>query len=350
MATYQAAAWDRDTLRLIDQRALPEETVYLEYEDYADVAEAIQTMVVRGAPAIGISVAYGMVLAARQSDAEDVESLRQDLRSAAEALESARPTAVNLTWALKRVMERASDPEIETVEAMRVAVLDEAKAIQAYEERSNEQIGQHALPLVPDGADFVHHCNTGPLATGGLGTALGVILTAHQAGKDVHVYVDETRPRLQGGRLTAWELQQWGVPHTVIVDGAAAHIMRTRKVDLCVVGCDRVVANGDTANKIGTYSLALAARAHAVPFYVVGPTSSIDMSIASGDEVEIEERPAVEVSHTLSCQITPDGTPIANPAFDITPAVYITGIITERGIAYPPYKDSLAALMDDVED
>jgi methylthioribose-1-phosphate isomerase len=177
-----------------------------------------------------------------------------------------------------------------------------------------------------------------------------VIITAHQAGKDVHAYVDETRPRLQGGRLTAWELQQWGVPHTVIVDSAAAHIMRTVGVDLCVVGCDRVAANGDTANKIGTYSLALAAHAHDVPFYVVGPTSTVDMDVASGDAIEIESRPAQEVSHALSCRVTPEGSPVANPAFDITPARYITAIITERGVVYPPFKENLAALMAQPED
>ena len=350
MAAYRAVAWDENELRLIDQRALPGELTYVTYDDYEDVADAIRSMVVRGAPAIGITAAYGMVLAARQSDATQVAALREDLKSAADVLNAARPTAVNLSWALKRIMKRVSDPKIETVDGMRAVVLDEARAIQAFEERSNEQIGQNALPLVPKGATFVHHCNTGPLATGGIGTALGVIITAHQAGKDIHAYVDETRPRLQGGRLTAWELQQWGVPHTVIVDGAAAHMMRTAGVDLCVVGCDRVAANGDTANKIGTYSLALAAHAHDVPFYVVGPTSTIDMDVLTGDEIEIESRPDSEVSHALSCRITPEGSPIANPAFDITPAHYITAIITERGIAYPPYDESLAALMVEAED
>jgi methylthioribose-1-phosphate isomerase len=350
MAAYRAVGWNENTLRLIDQRALPGELIYITYGDYEDVADAIRSMVVRGAPAIGITAAYGMVLAARRSDADDVGGLREDLQAAADVLNAARPTAVNLSWALARVMKRVADPQIETVEGMRAMVLDEARAIQAFEERSNEQIGQNALPLVPEGATFVHHCNTGPLATGGIGTALGVIITAHQAGKDVHAYVDETRPRLQGGRLTAWELQQWGVPHTVIVDGAAAHVMRTVGVDLCVVGCDRVAANGDTANKIGTYSLALAAHAHDVPFYVVGPTSTIDMAVATGDDVEIESRPDNEVSHALSCRITPEGSPVANPAFDVTPARYITAIITERGVVYPPFEKNLAALMAELED
>jgi methylthioribose-1-phosphate isomerase len=350
MAAYHAVTWEENKLRLIDQRALPGELIYVTYRDYEDVADAIRSMVVRGAPAIGITAAYGMALAAQQSDATDVDALQKDLRNAADVLNAARPTAVNLSWALARIVRRVSDPQIETVDGLKAVVLDEARAIQAFEERSNEQIGQNALSLVPEGAVFVHHCNTGPLATGGIGTALGVIITAHQAGKNVHAYVDETRPRLQGGRLTAWELQQWGVPHTVIADGAAAHVMRTVGVDLCVVGCDRVAANGDTANKIGTYSLALAAHAHDVPFYVVGPTSTIDMAVASGDEIEIESRPASEVSHALSCRITPEGSPVANPAFDITPARYITGIITEQGIAYPPYEESLAALMADAEE
>jgi methylthioribose-1-phosphate isomerase len=257
----------------------------------------------------------------------------------------ARPTAVNLGWAVDRIIKRAADPDLMTVKAALDAVLAEAHAIAALEERSNYQIGENALPLVPEGAKIIHHCNTGPLATGAYGTALRVIIAAHEAGKQVHAYVDETRPRLQGARLTAWELQQWGVPHTVIVDGAAAYIMHHIGIDLCVVGCDRVAANGDTANKIGTYGLALAAHAHGIPFYVVGPTSSIDMTLASGDDIEIEQRSDDEVTHVMNQLITPVGTPAANFAFDITPAQYITAIITERGIVKPPFDESLATLM-----
>jgi len=347
MVAYIPIQWVEGKLRLLDQRKLPFDVVYIEYADYRKVAEAIRVMVVRGAPAIGITAAYGMALAAKQSQAEDVKALREDLSTAADILRQARPTAVNLFWALNRIMKRAGDSALRSTSLLRDAVLDEADAIYAFEKASNYQIGVNALPLVPDGAKILHHCNTGPLATGEYGTALRVITAAHEAGKRVHAYVDETRPRLQGARLTAWELQQMGVPHTVIVDGAAAHIMRTIGIDLVVVGCDRVVANGDTANKIGTYSLALAARAHNIPFYVVGPTSTIDMGITHGDAIPIESRPEREVTHALDCRVTPVGTHVANPAFDVTPAEYITAIITEKGVAYPPYESSLAQLKKD---
>lgn len=347
MGDYHAIQWIGNTLRLIDQRELPRDLTHLDYDDYHEVAQAIRDMVVRGAPAIGITAGYGMALAARQSWATGVAALRADLIEAAEELRAARPTAVNLTWALDRVLARASDSTLTHPDLLREAVLDEAHAIFEFERQSNLQIGINALPLVPDGANIVHHCNTGPLATGEYGTALRVITAAHEAGKQVHAYVDETRPRLQGARLTAWELQQLGVPHTVIVDGAAAHIMRTRGVDLCVVGCDRIAANGDTANKIGTYALALAAHTHGVPFYVVGPTSTIDMAMPNGDAIAIEERPAHEITHIRDCQITPDDVHVANPAFDVTPAQYITAIITERGVARPPFVKSLAALMSE---
>ncbi len=349
MDTYQPIQWIERRLRLLDQRHLPGEVRYVDYEDHVEVAEAIRSMVVRGAPAIGITAAYGMVLAAQQSDAEDVAGLRADLEAAAERLRRARPTAVNLSWAVNRILDRTADEGIEGREQLRAAVLAEAEAIFELERRSNYQIGVNALPLVPENAKIVHHCNTGPLATGAYGTALRVIIAAHEAGKNVHAFVDETRPRLQGARLTAWELKQLGVPHTVIVDGAAAHIMRRMGVDLCVVGCDRVAANGDTANKIGTYQLALAAHAHGVPFYVAGPTSSIDMAVTSGDDIDIEERPADEVTHIMGCRITPEATPAANFAFDVTPAQYITAIITERGVVTPPFAENLATLMAEVQ-
>lgn len=344
MTTYYAIAWIEERLRLIDQRELPHTLTYIDYTEPRAVADAIREMVVRGAPAIGITAAYGMVLAAQQSAAADVAAFRADLEQAAAVLRAARPTAINLFWAIQRMLDCAAAP-LPSVDALRAALLAEAHAIYALERESNRQIGLNALPLVPDGAKIIHHCNTGPLATGEYGTALRVITAAHEAGKGVHAYVDETRPRLQGARLTAWELQQLGVPHTVIVDGAAAHIMRTVGIDLCVVGCDHIAANGDTANKIGTYGLALAAHAHGIPFYVVGPTSTIDMGIASGEEIEIEARPAREVTHVGACQITPAGVEVGNPAFDVTPARYITAIITERGIARPPFTESLAALM-----
>jgi methylthioribose-1-phosphate isomerase len=346
MKTYHAIEWlEEGKLRLIDQRRLPQELSYCDYTDYHEVAIAIREMVVRGAPAIGITAGYGMALAALYSPAGDTETLRVILQAADAVLRASRPTAVNLFWALDRVLQRAMDPTLNSVMAIRDAVIKEANAIYAFEKASNFNIGQNALPLVPDHARIIHHCNTGPLATGEYGTALRVITAAHEAGKGVFAYVDETRPRLQGARLTAWELEQWEVPYTIIVDGAAAHIMRTVGIDLCVVGCDRIAANGDTANKIGTYSLALAAKAHNVPFYVVGPTSTIDMILATGDEITIEQRPADEVTRFETCQIAPEGASATNPAFDVTPAAYITAIITERGVVYPPFTENLVRLM-----
>jgi len=345
MNTYHAIAWIDNRLRLLDQRELPHNVIYLEYTSAPAVAVAIREMVVRGAPAIGITAAYGMALAALYCDAASVKDVHAALGEANAVLRAARPTAVNLFGALDRVLARAANPALKTVDAVRAAVLEEAHAIYEQERQANLAIGQHALPLVPDDACILHHCNTGPLATGEFGTALRVIIAAHEAGKRVHAFVDETRPRLQGARLTAWELQQLGVPYTLIVDGAAAHIMRTRGVDLCVVGCDRIAANGDTANKIGTYHLALAAHAHGIPFYVVGPTSTIDLSMPTGDDIPLEERSEEEVTCVGSCRVAPVGATAANPAFDVTPARYITAIITERGVVRPPFAKTLAQLL-----
>jgi len=298
-------------------------------------------MAIRGAPAIGAAAAFGLALAARRSAATDRISLLNDLRQAARELQTARPTAVNLAWALDRVLARATDPHLGDPEAVREAVTAEALAIAEQDAATNRQLALHGLALVPDRANILHHCNTGSLATVDYGTALGIIRAAHENGKRIHVYVDETRPRLQGARLTAWELQQLGIPHTVIVDGAAAHTMKAKGIDLCLVGCDRMAANGDAANKIGTYALALAAHAHRVPFYVAAPTSSIDPSLPNGDGVLIEERPGDEITHIDGTLITPAETQVFNPAFDVTPARYITAIVTEHGVAYPPFEASL---------
>ena len=346
MASYFTMKWlDPGTLRMIDQRRIPFETVYLDYQDYGEVATAIREMVVRGAPAIGAAAAYGLALAAVHSPATEIAALRQDLQLAAEVLQSARPTAANLGWALRRMQQRLESPSLSSAAELRSAALTEAHAIAEEDVATNKQIGLNGLALVPQQARIFHHCNTGALATVDYGTALGVIRTAHEHGKQVHVYVDETRPRLQGARLTAWELQQLGIPHTVVVDGASGHIMRTVGVDLCLVGCDRVAANGDTANKIGTYNLALAAYAHGVPFYIVGPTSTVDLSIPDGNQIPIEERPAEEVTQIAGVAITPAGVQVANPAFDVTLAQYITGIITEKGVAYPPFEENLRRLV-----
>lgn len=348
MSSFNSIEWKDGALRLLDQRILPQETRYLDYSDYREVAQAITDMVVRGAPAIGAAAAYGLALAASHSQTPDAAALRVELNQAAEILRKSRPTAVNLFWAIDRVMKRVADPALDSTGTIREVVLAEAKAIYEEDIKTNKAIGYNALPLVPDGAKFLHHCNTGSLATVDYGTALGIIRIAHEEGKHIHAYLDETRPRLQGARLSAWELKQLNIPHTVIVDGASGHLIRTVGIDLCVVGCDRVAANGDTANKIGTYNLALAAHAHGVPFYVAAPTSTIDMSLKNGDEIPIEVRDPREVTHVDACQITPDDTPVMNFAFDVTPAKYISAIITEVGIAYPPYEDNLAELMSRV--
>lgn len=346
MTTFKSISWENGTLQLLDQRKLPLETRYLQFTDYRDVAQAIRDMVTRGAPAIGAAAAYGLALAAKNSVAATADALRAELETAATVLRESRPTAVNLFWAIDRVMARAADPALDSPDAIAAAVLAEAHAIAAEDIQTNKAIGYHALPLIPDGAKIIHHCNTGSLATVDYGTALGIIRIAHEEGKRVFAYLDETRPRLQGSRLSAYELRHYGVPHTVIVDGASGHVMRTVGIDLCVVGCDRVAANGDTANKIGTFNLALAAHAHGVPFYVAAPTSTIDMTLATGDEIPIEKRSPREMTHFGDCAILPDDTPVTNFAFDVTPAQYITAIITEKGIVYPPFEESLAKLME----
>jgi methylthioribose-1-phosphate isomerase len=344
MSAYKTIVWQDGAVRMLDQRLIPYETRYLELQRCEEVAAAIRDMVIRGAPAIGAAAAYGLALSAVNSNAKDFESLRSELSQAAQLLDASRPTAANLKWALERVLSRLDRESPESVQEAKELVLNEAHLIAREDVEANRRIGLNALPLIPPQANIIHHCNTGALATVDYGTALGVIRCAHEHGRQVHVLVDETRPRLQGARLTTWELEQLGIDHTLIVDGASGYFMRKGQVDLCVVGCDRIAANGDTANKIGTYNLALAANAHRIPFYVVGPTSTIDMNLPSGEQIEIEERQEEEVTVINEGRITPAGTRAANPAFDITPAKYITAIITERGVAYPPYQESLPKL------
>jgi methylthioribose-1-phosphate isomerase len=347
MNGFKSIEWlDAGVLRLLDQRRLPQETVYNDYHDGRSVAVAIRDMVIRGAPAIGAAAAYGLALTTTHTQAETVDTLRQELVEMADILGQARPTAVNLFWAIDRMMRRVGDPALTTVAELQTAVLAEAQAIAAEDVALNKQIGRNALPLIPDEATIIHHCNTGSLATVDYGTALGIIRMAHESGKKVQVLLDETRPRLQGARLSAWELKQQGIPFMVIADGASGHFMRTQKIDLCVVGADRIAANGDTANKIGTYNLAVVAQANNVPFYVAAPTTTIDMATLTGDEIEIEERPAEEITTIGTFQITPDDAPVGNPAFDVTPTGYITAIITERGVIYPPFAENLRRLME----
>lgn len=344
MEPFTSIAWHNGVVEMLDQRRLPQETVYLEFTTAAEIAQAIQDMVIRGAPAIGVAAAYGLALNAVHSQAESTPELLQELRQAADRLRSARPTAVNLSYAVERILETAAAFPQAACPELADLILAEAGEIEAEDARTNRAIGANALALLPEKSPlvFIHHCNTGALATAAYGTALGIIRAAHDSGRPVFVYVDETRPRLQGARLTSWELLQLGIPHAVIVDGAASHMMRTKGVDLAVVGCDRVAANGDTANKIGTYHLALAARAHNVPFYVAAPTSTIDLSVADGAGIPIEERPAAEVARIGGEEILPSGAAALNPAFDVTPAEWITAIITEEGAAFPPFSASLA--------
>jgi len=345
MAAFKSLEWRDGVVRMLDQRVMPHQTIYLDYTDYHEVAAAIKDMVVRGAPAIGAAAAWGLALVTYHTSNKDLPTVRSELQEASEVLRASRPTAVNLFYAIDRVMKRASDPSLADIAALHQAVLEEANEVADEDVRINKAIAMNAQPLVPDPAVIIHHCNTGSLATIDYGTALGIIRMAHELGKQVFCLADETRPRLQGARLTAWELLQYGVPFKVIADGASGHYMRTLGVDLCVVGCDRVAANGDTANKIGTYNLAVVAHENGVPFYVAAPSTTIDLRTPTGNQIEIEERPAREVTHVGDCQITPDGAQVGNPAFDVTPAKYISAIITEKGVAYPPFTKSLAKLL-----
>ncbi len=337
MSAFKTLEWKDGALVLLDQRLLPEEVRYLTLRSAEEVARAIAEAAV-----------YGLALAARASRSPDAASLLADLRAAAARLQAARPTAVNLSWALERVLKALEAAPADPA-ALRETALREARAVAEEDVRANRQIGLNALPLLPDEVTFIHHCNTGALATVGYGTALGVIRAAHEHGKKVFVYVDETRPRLQGARLTAWELQQLGIPHQIIVDGASGYVMRTRRVDTVVVGCDRIAANGDTANKIGTYNLALAARAHRVPFYVCGPTSTIDLNTPDGGQIQIEERPGEEITRIAGVRLAPPGSPAFNPAFDITPAELISAVITEGGVAWPPFEVSLPGVVAEAQ-
>ena len=343
--------WHDGIVKMIDQRLLPGQFQVNDYTDYGDVATAIQTMVIRGAPAIGAAAGFGMALAAQQSTAADRASLLRDLETAAEALRASRPTAVNLFWAIERMLRRADDDALTAPDDVRQALVQEAQDIADQDVEINQRMGQHGAALIQNGDNILHHCNTGALATVDYGTALGVIRTAHEQGKQIHVFVDETRPRLQGARLTAWELQRWGVPYTLIADNAAGHFMRTGQVDIVLVGSDRTAANGDVANKIGTYKLAVVAKENGIPMYAVVPTSTIDLSLPTGDDIPIEERDPDEVT---GLQWAKDGRPIApanarvaNPAFDVTPHRYVTGIVTENGIAYPPFDPSLRRMVLD---
>ncbi len=338
--------WDpKGTVKMIDQRKLPLEYVIVEFDDYRDVARSIKEMYIRGAPAIGAAAAYGLALAATQSQATSRDELLADLETAAGVLRATRPTAVNLFWAADRMLRKARASEQSTVAGIRQDLVTEAQLIADEDVEINKRMGAHGATLVEDGFNILTHCNAGALATVDYGTALAVVRAAHEEGKKIHVWVDETRPRLQGARLTSWELMNEGIPMTLIADNVAGHLMRTGRVDIVFVGSDRTAANGDVANKIGTYKLAVVAKENGIPFYAVVPTSTVDLSLPGGDDIPIEERDALEVTHVRECQIAPDGVRVLNVAFDVTPHRYVTGIVTENGIAYPPFKRTLRKMV-----
>src|SRR6266404_5348122 len=339
--------WTNDGVRMLDQRLLPTEETYLMLRSYDEVADAIRKMVVRGAPAIGVSAAMGIALGASQSVGTSVSDLEDDLGYICEVMSQTRPTAVNLFWAIGRMRstfnrEKALTQDVEELKRRLVA---EALAIFDEDISSNRAIGRFGEPLIPDGATVLTHCNAGALATAGdYGTALGVIRGARDAGKRVAVIADETRPFLQGLRLTAWELAKDKIPVTVITDNMAGHVMKEGKVDAVVVGADRIAANGDTANKIGTYMVAVLAKEHDIPFYVAAPITTLDLTLASGEQIPIEERAALEITHIRDQQLGPDGVAVHNPAFDVTPHHLISAIITDQGVARAPFQESLKRL------
>ncbi|MCL4868085.1 MAG: S-methyl-5-thioribose-1-phosphate isomerase [Anaerolineae bacterium] len=335
--------WDyeQNNVKMIDQRTLPWSVDIVAYEDYRVVAQAIQEMVVRGAPAIGAAAAFGLALAAQQSQATNRLTLIKEIEAAAAHLNAARPTAVNLYWALQRLLRLAVSEELDSADDVRHALLQEAQNLADEDVALNRRMGFHGAELVSDGDTILHHCNTGALATVDWGTALGVIFAAHEQGKKIHVLVDETRPRLQGARLTCWELQQRGISYDLIADNAAGYFMRRGEVNLVLVGSDRTAANGDVANKIGTYQVAVLAKENGIPFYPVVPTSTVDLNLAHGDLIPIEERDPTEVVAVWGTPIAPDGATARNPAFDVTPHRYVTGIVTEAGIVYPPFVKNL---------
>jgi methylthioribose-1-phosphate isomerase len=338
-AIRNAVEWlPEGTLRLIDQSLLPGELRLIDCRSVEVLAEAISGLKVRGAPVIGIAAGYGLCLAANASQAEDNTALLDDLLAAARTLGATRPTAVNLAWALGEVLDAARRSAVDgDVDSVKQAVCEAARLLDEQNAEANRRIGEYGAALLRDGMNVVTHCNAGPLAAGGIGSALGVLYTAHEQGKRLHVWVDETRPVLQGARLTTWELAQWGIPHTLITDNMAASLMRAGKVDAAFVGADRIAANGDTANKIGTYGLAVLAHHHRIPLYVVAPTSTVDPNVSDGEGIVIEERHPREVTHHGGKAYAPEGTRVFNPAFDVTPANLISAIITESGIARPPF-------------
>ncbi|WP_243372231.1 S-methyl-5-thioribose-1-phosphate isomerase [Geotalea sp. SG265] len=343
--SFRTIEWRDNKVVMIDQTRLPGEEVYNEYEDFQGVAEAIRGMIIRGAPAIGVAAAMGVALGARDIIADTYESFSRQLANVCDVLARTRPTAVNLFWAIERMKRVAEANRDRDLQFIRETLKAEAIRIEQEDLEICRAIGRHGGQLIREGATVLTHCNAGGLATAGYGTALGVIRAAHEAGKNIQVFADETRPWLQGARLTAWELMKDGIPVTLISDNMAGYFMKKGAITACVVGADRIAANGDTANKIGTYSVAVLAKENKIPFYVAAPVSTLDLSIKSGDDIPIEERHASEVTHLQGLPVAPEGVKVRNPAFDVTPARYIAGIITEKGVVRGDYEKELKALV-----
>jgi len=338
--------WTDAGVVMLDQKRLPAEEIYHTYDDYEGVAEAIRSMIIRGAPAIGVAAAMGLALGVKNAadKSPSIEELDREFETMCSVMAATRPTAVNLFWAIDRMKAVYARVRPHGIEAIRNALIDEAAAAYREDIEANRAMGRAGQALIPDGARVLTHCNAGALATAGYGTALGVIRAAVEAGKKISVFADETRPWLQGARLTAWELAHDGIPVTVITDNMAGHFMKKGEIDCVIVGADRIAANGDVANKIGTYSVAVLAKENGIPFYVAAPVSTLDLSIPDGSHIPIEERNPDEVRMIQGVAITPQGIPAANPAFDVTPARYVGAIITERGVVHALYEESLRTI------
>jgi methylthioribose-1-phosphate isomerase len=351
MYVAQPIEWTDKGVVMLDQRRLPAEEISYTYTDYRDVAKAIREMIIRGAPAIGVAAAMGAALGVLHSTATSIDALRSEFPEICDTLAKTRPTAVDLFWAIERMKRRFAEVTSQTSDLAKVrrAMVEEAQQVHLEKKATDEAIGRYGADFMPAEGQVMTQCNAGALATGGIGTALGVLRVAFEQGKKIHILVPETRPYLQGARLTAWELHKGGIPLTLITDNMVGHFLKTGKVGAIVTGADRIAANGDTANKIGTYQIAVLAKENNVPFYIAAPVSTFDLSIPGGDHIPIEERSAAEVTRLQGVHIAPEGVHAAHPAFDVTPARYIAAIFTERGVARAPYTESLRALSNSAQ-